>query len=82
MAAIAVTTTPVQFPAAGDAQVVIQNLGAGDLYIGSADTVSSSTGIKIVSGGDFTSPADLVDSGGVLWLVSASTSDVRWLRVG
>jgi hypothetical protein len=79
---IAATTTPVRVEADGDMRILIQNLGAGDIYIGPDNTVSSSNGIKVVSGGWFETPAHLVTSKNHIWIVSDTTADVRIMRVG
>lgn len=79
---ITVSTSPVQVYAEGEMRVLVQNLGAGDVYIGMDDQVTTANGVKIPSGGAFETPAQLVDTEGHLWLVSDASADVRIMRVG
>jgi len=60
--------------------LIIENNGAETIYIGKDDTVTSSTGVAVLSNGTFTQ-----DSGGMrmylgdFWGITASsTSDVRY----
>jgi hypothetical protein len=75
-------TQPRRVRATGDAQVLVQNLGPDDLYLGNDASVSSTTGVKLEKDATYTSPVDLVETGAQLWLVSDGASDVRILRVG
>lgn len=83
MANITVGTTAVELPLGAGARPLIQNLGAGNLYLGRRSTVTSSTGIKLVPGATYEFPADLGLSGGSVWLIAdAAGTDVRYDTVG
>lgn len=69
-----VTTTPVNL---GGGDVLVQNLGAGILYVGTSSSVSSSDGIQVDVGKSI-----VVGSVPNLYAVSASTSDVRIINNG
>jgi hypothetical protein len=79
MSAIAVDTTAVNLGGVEAGLFVLQNLGPDALYIGNDATVSDTTGVKLLSGGDFTN-AD--PHSGNFWVVSEGTSDVRLLVLG
>lgn len=57
----------------GRRRVIVQNLGAGDLYLGNSN-VTTSNGLEI--GANTSLTLDVLDLGDI-WVVSASTSDVR-----
>jgi hypothetical protein len=61
----------------GRRHVMIQNLGAGNAFIGGSG-VTTSNGVRIASGEILRT--DILDFGDV-WIVSASTSDVRVLEL-
>lgn len=70
-----VSTTPVNI---GSEAKLVQNLGAGALYVAADASVSSTTGYQIASG-----DAVALGYSSMPWyVVSASTSDVRVLIRG
>lgn len=76
MAAISVTSTPSQITADWSD---LQNLGPADVYLGNANTVSSSNGVKVVAGGTYARPVGRKTKQPI-WIVTASsTADVRTL---
>lgn len=79
---IAATSTPVRIAADGDMRVLIQNIGAGIVYIGPDSDVNASNGIMVSPGGWYESSEKMVSSRNHLWLMSPTTADVRVMRVG
>lgn len=75
---ITVNETPVVIRSSAKSRIsmIIQNLGAGVLYIG-GEGVTSSDGIKIASGGDIT-----IDGGinSAIYGNSVGSCDVRFLE--
>ena len=55
----------------------LQNNGASAVYIGTDSGIASNNGIKITSGGSFSSPASGWKED--IWLISDLSSDVRVL---
>lgn len=84
MASQTVGTTAVEVALSSDTGetgqlVLLQNLGAGDLYFGTSDAVTSANGLKVASG----SVLELTLKGTSLWVIaSASGTDLRTLVVG
>lgn len=79
MAAISVTTTPQKIP---EPWTDLQNLGAGDIYLGNANTVSSSNGVKVASGQTYSRSLSVLRGIGPrdVWVVTNSgTQDCRTL---
>lgn len=76
MPAISVTSTPAQITSDWSD---LQCLGPADVYLGNANTVSSSNGVKIASGGTYSRPVGRKTKQPI-WIVTASgTADVRIL---
>lgn len=75
---VAVTTTAGQLdgtPLSGRLSCVIQNLGSKDVYLGPANTVTSSNGLLLPKG---SSQEILLDDGADIWAITASgTADIR-----
>lgn len=64
-------------------QPIIQNLGPGNLYIGTSSTNLASEGIYLPAGAVYEFPATLVDGPGQVWLqADADNTDVRIINVG
>lgn len=59
--------------------LVIQNLGPNAVYIGSADTVTSATGLQIASGSSFTDEQS--SSAWYARCATSETADVRHIEV-
>lgn len=75
MAAISVTTTPVQVTS-NWIDIRVDPASAQPVYYDSVNTVSSTTGVKIDIGGVKTK--DIRGEAGLIWLVTATgTADVR-----
>ena len=68
MTALAATTDAAKLP---NGTLTVQNLGAGALYVGD-DDVDATNGVELQEG------QSIVVTGGGNWVVSASTSDVRY----
>lgn len=81
MASIQVGSTPVQVVTVPWGQLLVQNLGAGDVHFGRTAAVTTATGIRIAPGGHL-----IVEMRGShaspWWLVAATPQDVRWEVVG
>jgi hypothetical protein len=76
--------TPVQLSGVGRGRPVIQNLGPGNVYLGTEETEADpDAGFKIVPNGGFEfSTAAGFEAGGV-WIASdAADTDVRVISVG
>jgi hypothetical protein len=88
MSAKSVTTTPSLLDLSAEPDLgttgytlIIQNLGAGDVYAGYTNSVSTSNGLKIAAGMVWEVPA--YQPSRPLYLVaSTGTCDVRYLVVG
>lgn len=78
---LTVGATPVQLPYKGNVTPLLQNLGPGKVYFDNSPTVTTSTGIEMVVGAVYEWPGDLGGGGGIVWLVSDGTSDVRVAKV-
>ena len=75
---VAVTTTVGQLdatPLAGRLSVVIQNLGANDVYVGPSNAVTAANGLLIGKGN---SQEVMLDDGAAIWAITASsTANIR-----
>lgn len=77
-------TTPIQLPGVGKGRPVIQNLGPGNVYLGTAQAEADpDEGFKIVPGGgyEFSSAAGF-EAGGVWVVADAANTDVRVISIG
>lgn len=78
MSNVTVGTVVTQLP--GDhrleSQLIIQNLGAGSLYVDNSPTVTAASGIKIATGASFTF---LKVPGAVYLIADAAATDVRYI---
>lgn len=75
-----VDSTPVAVATANAQYPVIQNLGPGDVYLGTVSTVNASTGLKLPQGLVYEVP-NMARRAGRLYLVSDTSADVRVLAV-
>ncbi len=76
---------PVNSGFTGSQQPIIQNLGPGDIHIGTSDTDLISNGLFLPVGAVYEFPATLVEGGHALWLqvcTAGVEADVRILNVG
>ena len=68
---------------AGTTQPVIQNLGPGELYIGSSNADLVNTGLYLPVGAVYEWPATVLEGSGSVWLqASSGQCDVRIINVG
>lgn len=81
MANLAVTTSAAQVPTTPGSTYVLQNLGGGDIYVGTSNTVTSSNGYKLVANAvlQFRNPVN--QSGGAIWVIGSASADLRYLAV-
>jgi len=64
-------------------QPIIQNLGAGDLYLGSTSTDLTTTGLYLPPGAVYEYPKVVQDGAGAVWIqASGGNCDVRIMNVG
>lgn len=78
MAAITVTSTPVQIATGAATKIIVRNNDeTNPVYYGTTNEVSSSTGVPIKAGEVWVNDSDLRELPGV-WLVSAGSVAVRW----
>lgn len=74
---VGVTAVPLDYDHRSMQQLYIQSLGAGKVYIGVDNTVTTATGFQIPAGGF---QFDLVPEG--LWLIAdTAAQDVRLLLI-
>lgn len=67
----------------GTMRPVIQNLGPGDLYLGTSNTSITSRGVKLPINAVYELPATLTEGAGQVWLAaSGGNCDVRIINVG
>jgi hypothetical protein len=67
----------------GSQQPIIQNLGPGNLYIGTTNNDLASNGLFLAAGAVYEFPATLVEGGNAVYLLaSGGNCDVRILNVG
>jgi hypothetical protein len=80
---ILAANTPTNSGFSGTQQPIIQNLGPGNLYIGTSSTNLSTTGLYLPAGAVYEFPATLVEGAGAIWLeADAPDTDVRVINVG
>lgn len=86
MAALAVTTSAAAldlsgFPEAGEKgqRLRLQNLGAGLVYVGYANTVTTSNGYKLAANGEV--EFDLTP-GQSIWVIGSASADLRYVVFG
>jgi len=64
-------------------QPIIQNLGAGTLYVGQSSSNLLTEGLQLPVGAVYEFPKNLVDGTGEVWIqASGATCDVRIINVG
>lgn len=62
---------------------IIQNLGPGTLYLGTAQADLDTKGLEMPEGAVYELPATLIEGAGQIWLLaSVDDCDVRILNVG
>jgi hypothetical protein len=67
----------------GSMRPIIQNLGPGDLYLGTNNTNLTTVGIKLPTNAVYELPAVLSDGASQIWLAaSGGNCDVRIINVG
>lgn len=74
-------TSKQQITASGRNRLVIQNLGPGNVFLGTEGDVSPTIGLKIAVNAVYEFPTTSADDD--VWVVAdAANTDVRVLRVG
>lgn len=75
--------TPTNSGFTGTQQPIIQNLGPGNLYIGTSNADLSNNGLYLPAGAVYEFPATLVEGAGTIWLLAdVADTDVRIINVG
>ena len=75
--------TPTNSGYSNSQQPIIQNLGPGNLYIGTSSENLDTEGLYLPAGAVYEFPATLVDGPGQVWLqADAPDTDVRIINVG
>ena len=75
--------TPVNTGYTGSQQPIIQNLGPGNIYIGTSSANLSTTGLYLPAGAVYEFPATIVEGAGQVWIeADAGSTDVRIINVG
>lgn len=66
-----------------DQQPIVQNLGPGDLYIGTSSTSLTTTGLRLPVNAVYEFPNTLAEGAGQLWLqANLDDCDARIINVG
>lgn len=78
MAALAVTTSAQQLPVDHESCVFLQNIGAGNVYIGVDNTVAANNGIKLATGATFDVKRPINESMGEVWAIGDAAADLRY----
>lgn len=66
-----------------DSQPIVQNVGPGDLYLGTTGDDLIATGLFLPPFAVYEFPATLVDGAGAVWIqADGDTCDVRIINVG
>jgi hypothetical protein len=80
---ILAANTPTNTGFSGSTQPIIQNLGPGNVYVGTSSTNLSTTGLYLPAGSVYEFPATLIEGAGTVWLeADAPDTDVRIINVG
>lgn len=86
MAALAVTTSAAEldlsgFPEVGERgqRLRLQNLGAGIVYVGYANTVTVNNGYKMVANAEVEFG---LTSGQSIWVIGSAAADLRYVVFG
>lgn len=80
---ILAANTPVDTGYTGSQQPIIQNLGPGNIYIGTSSANLSTTGLYLPAGAVYEFPATIVEGAGQVWIeADAGSTDVRIINVG
>lgn len=78
---ITVGTTAVQIPVGRGGTIIIQNASEGNVYIGSAGSVTTASGLRLIPGAayEFPNPATQDDPWQEIWAVADGAGcDVRY----
>lgn len=80
---ILAANTPTNTGYTGNSQPIIQNLGPGNLYIGTTGDNLQTTGLYLPAGAVYEFPAVVNEGAGQVWVeADAPDTDVRIINVG
>lgn len=80
---ILAANTPTNSGYSGTQQPIIQNLGPGNLYVGTTNTDLATTGLYLPAGAVYEFPKVVQEGAGAIWLqADAPDTDVRIINIG
>lgn len=81
MAALAVTTSAQHIVVDSEARLFFQNLGAGNVYLGPDNTVTTANGIKLATGATYQMEEPINQGWGEVWAIGDAAADLRYTVV-